>query len=77
MDIKIATPLDYSSPDLLAASKKLGFFILFLLAGPSFIFPRFFSGYRVHDQLGLFALFNPYRGFSRAGPIFEEEATYR
>jgi len=42
MEDKITLSLDISSPDSLTGMNKLGVFILFLLAGLSVIFPRFF-----------------------------------
>lgn len=54
MNTKPTTSLDYSSPDRLAVSKKLGYFILFLLAGLTFIFPRFFLEIEATTTLGFF-----------------------
>ncbi len=52
MNTKITTSLDYSSHDSLAVGKKLGYFILFLLAGLTFIFPRFFLDIEATTILG-------------------------
>ena len=57
MDTNATKSLDYSSPDHLAMSKNLGYFIMFLLAGLTFIFPRFFLDIEATTILG-FSLYS-------------------
>jgi len=61
MSTKFTTSLDDSSLDRLAVSKKLGYFILFLLAGLTFIFPRFFLDIEATTILG-FVLYSTLAG---------------
>lgn len=54
MDTNITPSLDYSSHDRLAESKKKRYFMLFLLAGLTFIFPRYFLDIESTTILGFF-----------------------